>query len=184
MVMDIFPEKRQYIAKGTYTLKNLTNKVIRQIHIQHNRFLSQHLALSQVKFSQEATLSQSFAGLYYSIYTLKKPLQPNEQLHMSFVTSFKPKGFVEKPDEVYHTVVKNGTFVDNGHFPMLGYSDMLELVNAKIRKKYGLPTQPNKTHTTHQHSIMGDDAYKVNLDVTLSTSGDQTAIAPGYLQKH
>lgn len=184
MVMDIFPEKHQYIAKGTYTLKNLTNKAIRQIHIQHNRFLSQHLALSQVKFSQEATLSQSFAGLYYSIYTLKKPLQPNEQLHMSFVTSFKPKGFVEKPGEIYHTVVKNGTFVDNGHFPMLGYSDMFELVNTKIRKKYGLSAQPTKPHTTHQHSIMGDDAYKVNLDVTLSTSGDQTAIAPGYLQKH
>ena len=185
--VDIFPETRSYVTKGQYTLKNLTAKPMNAVHIQHNLMLNQHAKLSNVKFDKGATLQQSFPDLYYDIYALKRSLMPNETITMSFVTSFTPKGFIEKPSEFYHTVVENGTFMDSGHFPALGYDAGMEMKSDEKRKKAGLSPKANikdpNDHQAHQHSIMSDDAYKINLDVTVGTAADQIAVAPGYLQK-
>lgn len=185
--IDIFPAKRSYVAKGKYTLKNLTSQPLKTVHVQHNRLIKQHSKLSHVKFEKGATLAQSFPELYYDIYILNEPLMPNKTTVMSFTTTFTPRGFIEKSSEFYRSVAKNGTFFDNGHFPSLGYSSDIELTSAVARKKAGLPpkalVKDRHDHHKHQHSIMSDDAYKIKLDITLGTSGDQIAIAPGYLQK-
>ena len=185
--IDLYPSQRRYITKGQYQLKNLGKQPITEIHVQHNRMLDPQAKLTGVTFGKAATLKKSFEQLHYSIYTLQQPLKPQEQITMDFVTEFTSKGFVEKPSELYETVLANGTFMDNSHFPTFGYNPDLELDAASARKKHGLPAKQNTFDhhdpKAHQHGIMGDDAYKINLEVEISTEADQIAIAPGYLQK-
>ena len=185
--IDLYPSQRRYIAKGQYLLKNLSKQPITEIHIQHNRMLDPQAKLTKVTFDKATTLKQSFEKLSYTIYTLQEPLKPQEQFKMDFVTTFTSKGFVEKPSALYETVLANGTFMDNSHFPTLGYNPDLELDAANARKKYNLPArQSTFDHDhpkAHQHGVLGDDAYKINLEVQISTEADQIAIAPGYLQK-
>ncbi|OJJ18701.1 hypothetical protein BKI52_24155 [marine bacterium AO1-C] len=185
--IDLYPAQRRYIAKGEYLLKNLNNQPVTEVHVQHNRMLDPQARLTNITFDKAATQTKDFKELPYTIYKLQQPLQPQEQIKMSFVTEFTTEGFVEKPSELYESVLANGTFMDNSHFPTLGYNPDLELDVASARKRYGLPAKQNTFDSNHpkahQHGIMGDDAYKINLEVVLSTETDQIAIAPGYLQK-
>jgi aminopeptidase N len=84
-------------------------------------------------------------------------------------------------------VVNNGTFFNNTYFPMIGYSKNGELSDDDERKKQGLQERPRALARNDvaglNHNIFGDDADFINFDITLGTSPDQMAIAPGYLQK-
>lgn len=185
--IDLYPSRRSYVAQGQYVLKNFSKQSIKVLHIQHNRVLASQVKLIRVVFDQEVAAKKPFEKLPYTIYRLKKPLLPNQVLKMDFTAEFITPGFVEKPSELYQSVLENGTFIDNSHFPTLGYSPDLELESTSARKRYNLPVKPNHPHINDpqalKHSILGDDAYKINLEVTLSTDADQIAIAPGYLQK-
>ena len=185
--IDLYPSKRSYLAQGQYVLKNLGKQPITEIHVQHNRMLDLQAVLKEVKFSLAFSQKKAFPGLLYTIYQLEKPLQSGEKITMNFTTEFATKGFVEKASELYESVLENGTFMDNTHFPTLGYSTDLELTSKQLRKRYGLPAKKTSAAMddpkASKHSIMGDDSYKINLEITLSTEADQIAIAPGYLQK-
>ena len=85
-------------------------------------------------------------------------------------------------------VRENGTFINNfALFPSLGYSTQGELTDNKTRKKYDLQKNDLKAHPSDL-SALGDtyiskDSDWINFEATVSTSKDQIAIAPGYLQK-
>jgi ABC-2 type transport system permease protein len=69
----------------------------------------------------------------------------------------------------------------------LGYSSGGELRDDKIREKYELPKNELKPFPTDS-TALGDtyiskDSDWIDFEATVSTSEDQIAIAPGYLQK-
>ncbi len=187
LTIELYPHQRRYQAKGQYLLKNLSKQPITEIHVQHNRALDPQVKLMKVDFDKVATPTQSFDELDYTIYQLQKPLEPQEQIKMNFVTAFTTQGFVEKPSTLYESVLTNGTFIDNRHFPSLGYDPDMEIETDRTREKFGLPARQNTFDSdhpkAHQHGILGDDAYKVNLEVVVGTAADQIAVAPGHLQK-
>ena len=72
-------------------------------------------------------------------------------------------------------------------FPSLGYSSQGELTDDETRKKYGLPKNDLRPHPSDS-TALGDtyiskDSDWIDFEATVSTSKDQIAIAPGYLQK-
>ena len=180
--VDIFPKDRDFSAKGNFMLKNKTDQVISEIHVQYNP--DKQLTTS-VKFGAVATIKKAYENYRYFIYELKNPLAPGDSIQMNFTAEFKTKGFVESGSNT--EIVENGTFFNNQYFPSFGYSRSFELQEDDTRKKYDLPERERQRERDDpvglSQNLITDDADRINLEIIISTDSDQTAIAPGYLQK-
>lgn len=181
--IDIFPDTRDYRAKGTYTLVNKTGNPVSDMHIQLPQ--DTQVNVDTLTFNRKATVKEAFESFRFFIYKLHKPLQPNDTLKLYFRQTFTSKGFKESGENT--SIVQNGTFFNNSLFPQLGYNQGAELTDENERKKKDLPPR-NRAYQRddpkgYNYSFIGQYADVVSLDVTLSTVSDQIAIAPGYLQK-
>ena len=181
--VDIYPNERDVVAEGYFTLKNKTNEPIKDIHIQKGDQGS--IRTEYLKFSKEAGLKDEFKEFNYVIYTLAKPLQPNETINLNFKMVLETKGFVTSGSNTQ--IVENGTFFNNTSFPSLGYNEGYELSDDDKRKEYKLPEKERmparEEEKFHSHNLFGNDADMIDFEIVMSTSPDQIAIAPGYLQK-
>jgi len=124
--------------------------------------------------------------LGYRIFKLEHPLAPGAETRVTFELAVRNPGFVN--DNSNTQVVANGTFFDSeAYFPHLGYSRSFELNDPNERRKRGLP--PIERMPKIDNALARSDNYIsgeadwVHFATTVSTSADQTAIAPGYLEK-
>ena len=182
--VDLFPETRDFTATGRYILKNKTNKPIREIHLQ--TYPSDEMQVKQLKFSVPNRLDNRYATDFaYRMYQLDRPLQPGDSLQLDFQLTYRTSGF--KNGQTNVDIVQNGTFFTNQYFPGIGYDDRYELESDDKRKDNGLtPKERMRSQTDAvglRQSVMGDDADQIRFAITISTTPDQIAIAPGYLQK-
>jgi hypothetical protein len=84
-------------------------------------------------------------------------------------------------------VVGNGTFIENSDYiPQIGYSPGFEIEEPDKRKKHDLPDLPRIAavdDTNALQRIFTPDADRIDFEAVVSTSPDQIALAPGYLQR-
>lgn len=183
LTIELYPETRSYAIEGSYQLTNTTNESIKEIHIQKQ--LASHVKLGEVVFERGAKVDSTYHKFDYTIYHLSQPLQPNNSIKMEFKQSFTPRGFENDPSDT--RLVYNGTFFNNTIFPTLGYNRKYELNNEEERREMGLPPRINKPKMNDPRELVnarsGSDSDGICLEVTIGTSIDQTAIAPGILQK-
>ncbi len=184
LTVEIFPERRDVHAEGYYILKNKTDQPIQEIHIQ--RSSDTQTRLEQLTFSRRATIKEDIQRLGYLIYTLEEALEPQDSLQMDFRVVFETKGFQDGASNT--GVVYNGTFFNNTtFFPTLGYNPSYELSNDQKRKEKDLPEKERMMSRDdprgQAQNLFGDDADRIRFEITLGTSLDQVAIAPGYLQR-
>jgi ABC-2 type transport system permease protein len=180
VAVDIYPERRSFEARGTYLLVNRTDKPISEIHMTDAQE-----ALEEVKFDRPFQNKLNDKEHFYQIYTLDIPLQPGETLKMDFKSGHETKGFKdgnERPDLAY-----NGTFFDRDYFPILGYSRNLE-INEPVRRKEEklgdlVELAPRGDPYYSNVNLFTPDSDWITFQCIVSTSPDQIAIAPGYLQK-
>ena len=175
--VDLFPKSRNVSASGKYVMVNKTKDVIDSIFLNHNRGISTFL------FSKENSLVLEDTIYHFDIYKLKEPLIPGDSLNLNFTVKNQPNTFLRNNSPVIY----NGTFVNNFTlFPSLGYSGG-ELRDDKTREKYGLPPNKLKPHpsdsTALGNTYISNDSDWIDFEAVVSTSKDQIAIAPGYLQK-
>jgi ABC-type transport system involved in multi-copper enzyme maturation permease subunit len=178
--VDIYPDKRWVDIRGTYTLMNKTAQPISDLHV---------VMVPDVPLSVTipgAALAKSDADHGYFIYHLAQPLAPGATLPMSFTVTIHHRGFENVSRD--NTIVANGTFINNfSTFPHLGYSPNVELQETHKRRKYGLAPVVRMAKIDDPKARLDNgitrDADWINLDTTVSTSPDQIALAPGYLQK-
>lgn len=173
----IFPKTRDLDVKGYYFLKNKTKNAIDSIFISYNDYKS------TFKFSKEATLVSEDTLFNFNIYKLKTPLNPGDSIKFDFEIKNQPNTLITD----HSPVLENGTFINNGSFPSIGYSENGELSDDDTRKKYGLKPKDRMAKATdsiaRKNTYISSDADWINFETTVSTSDDQTAIAPGYLEK-
>src|SRR5690606_29009782 len=86
------------------------------------------------------------------------------------------------------SVVENGTFINNFELlPLFGYQDGYELMDRHERQKRDLAekARANKLEDSRYYTqnFFGVDGDFIQFEATISTSADQIALAPGYLQK-
>ncbi|PQJ79437.1 ABC transporter permease/M1 family aminopeptidase [Polaribacter porphyrae] len=179
--LDLFPSKRAYKVDGFYILKNTSDSIINEIHLQQK--IASHIKLEKVTFENGAIKNDNYKKFHYTIYQLNKNLQPGDSIKMSFIQSYFPKGF---EDENFNTViVNNGTFFNNQEFPTLGYNKKYELKDKDERIKYNLQPRLNKANITDKNELLnarsGGDANGINLEMIIGTSSNQTAITSGNL---
>lgn len=174
--LDLFPAERNFVAKGVYWLKNKSKSGIDSIFVNHR-------GQTKVSFNVANKLVSKDTVFNFDIYRLGKTLNPGDSIQMKFTVQ-------NKANQLLHDnspVIYNGTFLNNSMFPSLGYSKDGEMTDDDVRKKYGLKPKERMAKATdsiaRQNTYISSDSDWVTFETTISTAGDQTAIAPGYLTK-
>ncbi|MFK8058100.1 MAG: M1 family aminopeptidase, partial [Saprospiraceae bacterium] len=183
LTLDIFPEALGFELGGKYVLKNLDSVLIEAIHVQ--TFVDAVDTLKGISFNRNALVSESYDQFGYRIYQLEQPLAPGDSLEMSFSQALSPKGFA--PNHRSSAVVYNGSLIDNDKFPSIGYCNQIELEEQSIRADYGLDSVVQKEDRGHpfesHYGRDGGDGSSIDFKITVSTSVDQVAVAPGALKR-
>ncbi len=188
--LDIMPAERDFAAKGFYVLKNKTDQPISDIHLQFNpatALTTEVLGFERVADGAKVgySIKQKWPEFLYQIAHLDQPLAPGDSVRMNWTVVLDTKGFVESGSNT--DVVFNGTFLNNTYFPSLGYSEEGELADDDDRKEQGLKPKERALNRDDEYgrhmNLVGDDADNLRFEIVMSTSPDQIAIAPGYLQK-
>ena len=173
----LYPDKRDFVASGTYILKNKSKQAIDSIFIDYNEYKT------KIKFAVATKLVSKDTVFNFNIYKLDQPLAVGD----SIVMNFEIKNEANTVFRSNSPVIANGTFINNGIFPSIGYNDQGELTDDEVRKTYGLKPKDRMASPTdsiaRMNTYISNDADWVRFETTVSTAGDQTAIAPGYLQK-
>lgn len=178
--VDIFPEERRVAIKGHFVLQNKTATALDTLRIQESTDAE---TIWDALPPHKVELDDKLAG--FRILKLAQPLAPGATLALAFHVDARNPGFTN--NGAPGTINWNGSFFNNGvFFPHFGYSDGGELRDRNERRKRGLgePERMAKLENTaaYANNVFGVEADWINLDTTVSTSGDQTAVAPGYLQ--
>ncbi|MEJ2133056.1 MAG: hypothetical protein P8Y95_15860, partial [Gammaproteobacteria bacterium] len=178
--VDIYPEERRLESRGTFVLENVRDAPLEELHLNVAAALTvNHLEVTR----GELVESDPVHGFYR--YRFDESLRPGERVRLTFDLSWRNRGFVNHGSST--RLIHNGTFVNNAEImPVPGYDFSRELGDNNKRRKYGLPP-------AERLPPFGDPAsYGVSqlrastrsaFHAVLSTSEDQTAIAPGYLRK-
>lgn len=177
MRIDLYPDERRMEAQGRYTLVNDTGAPIETLHVRMADVDTQLVRL----VVPGADLALDDAADQYRIYRFTTPMQPGATLALDFVTHRQQRGFRATGDDT--NVVANGSFLNDGQFaPLIGMNRTGLLTDRTQRRKYGLPAdlRPAKLENlaATRRNYVGDADW-VMADITVSTSADQTPIAPG-----
>lgn len=181
VAVDLDPAAQTVLIHGHYLVQNRTGQPLSDVHMT----VPGDMHLDQVAL-EGAHLSTRDETLNYYIFTLDQPLAPGDTRRLDFATSERVPGFTNKSDAPQ--VVGNGSFVRSFEsLPVIGFDPHGMLQDKFKRKKKGLPPidrMPKlEDQSQWQISALGGGADHVRFDTVVSTDPDQTAIAPGRLEK-
>ena len=192
---DIFPEERKIDIYAKMMVKNKSGKPISTVHLMDPEDLKYKMLYNgkALEFSQPFHHPYSKFTLFkkgdkafsYRIYKLDAALLPGDSALIEIYSVKNNKGF--ENSGFSRDVLYNGTFYSGG-IPSFGYDANFELESDEYRKKLGLKEKkddyPPQTDPEGRRTLLfNDDADLIHFEATLSTTPDQIAIAPGYLQK-
>jgi len=179
--VDLFPHQHRVTISGTQTLVNKTDQPISELYVN----IPENADIDQLDSSWAATPEPAQPELDWHPLKFREPLQPGQQMELHFTLRYAAHGFTN--DGADKTVVDNGTFINSGLFPSFGYQESMELSEDRTRKKHGLEPKPRDHDLDDQrywqNNYISSDADWINFDAVVSTDDDQTALAPGYLQR-
>lgn len=193
---DIYPDKQQEIVKAFVTVFNPTDKPIEKLLLDGDELTGYSIKIAgkPVPFTYPLLYKRGMFNWFrpkqdtadFRLYQFEKPLAPGDSAVFEVNSYIAHEGF---ENGLYaKNLLHNGTFF-NGGLPGMGYDDDDEENSNYVRKKNGLPEK-------HEDEIAQNDPVGIstlksgkssgllNLDITVSTSANQSAVAPGYLQKH
>ncbi len=179
--VDIHPDRRRLEIRGHYTLVNRHDTPISELHVNY----TDGFTLKSLVFAPHDTVSAD-KQLGYTIYRLKTPLAPGATMAFDFTLEYAPNGFTNSPEGTF--LAHNGTFFNNTVMPQFGYQMQAQLTDRNERRKYGLSAQVPRMpklgdQKARANTYISNDADWISFDTTVSTTADQIAVAPGYLQK-
>jgi len=177
------PAERRIDVDGHYVLVNKHDKPIDRLLVQLPTFPTRDYKVDLDFPAHTVALADQQQGFY--LYKLAQPLAPGASMQFGFRMHMAYKGFANEP--VGEQIVHNGTFINSFAFPHFCYDENRQLTDNNDRRKYGLgPAErlPKRDDAAaHGNNLISCDADWVHFQATLSTSADQVALAPGYLQK-
>ena len=175
--MDLYPETRDLVVRGSYTLKNKTAATIDSIHIDHGNLKT------DFSFDRgfERVLEDSVFN--YDIFTVYPPIEPGDSIRFEFELSNAPNEWLRNNSPV----LGNGTFLNNSILPRIGYNPAGELIGSESREKFDLAPKDRMPDATDSLARMNNyisyDADWIDFETIISTDSDQITIAPGYLER-
>jgi ABC-2 type transport system permease protein len=178
--VDIFPRERRIEIRGRYLIANNTGEPLEDIHMT----IPHRVKVSRLELpAHTEKLNDKISG--YRIYKLTKPILPGEETTIRFNLTVENPGFQNNGSDT--SVVANGTFFNNRqYFPSFGYNESVELQDASERRKEKLPPYHRMAKVddmfARRNTYLANDSDWINFETVVSTSPDQIALAPGYLQ--
>ena len=177
----IYPAERRVFIDAHYRLQNKTALPLDTLRINVNpEVQTRWLDLPPHQITTDD------AKLGWQVIKLAQPIGAGAALDLHFTVDVAHPGFTNAgtPDSIN----LNGTFFNNAeYFPQFGYAKRKELNDRNERRKRGLgePQRMAKLEdeSARQRTVFGSEAGWINFETTVSTSADQIALAPGYLQK-
>ncbi len=179
--VDIYPKKRNAYFKGFYIVKNKSNKPIDSVFVNY----SGNIDLIKFDFEKPFDIVYDDTNMEFRICKFKEPLMPGDSTKVIIEQNMITKGFRNSGSNT--RLIHNGSFLTSSMLPSIGYNEGYELTNEKKRKKYDLPEKQliasiNDTIAL-QNTYISNDGDWIRFETVVSTIPEQTAIAPGYLEK-
>ena len=182
--IDLFPYERNVDVKAVFKMVNETQVQIDSVHFNIDKNWSPAFDLPNAKVIFEDK------KIGYLILGFDKPMLPGDTIEMTITSQYITKGF--KNGRGSTSIINNGAFLNNFEMlPSLGYDEGQELSEKNTRKKYDLKPKIRMpkleancgTNCMRNYLSRGASDY-INFETTISTAGDQIAIAPGSLIKY
>ena len=188
--IDLDPANRSVNLRGTMMLENKTSSTIDRIAItvlpvDLAPVPPPHREIHNLTFAggQTPVLEDNALGFY--VYRLNSPLPPHGSIRFDYSVSYKNVGFVNNAPNL--DITYNGTFLNDRYAPFIGYAADIELTDDSTRHKHGLNKAKRMPKledvAARDENGISSEADWINLESTVSTSPDQIAVMPGYLQK-
>jgi ABC-2 type transport system permease protein len=176
--VDIVPETRTLKVRGFYQLDNRSGQPIRDIVVT-----MQPGPKLQPRLSQPARLVAADPEHGVWRWVLDAPLPPGVRMGLEFELEDAPGGILGLGRDT--AVVGNGTYFTNDILPRIGYQPGMELQDDRDRRRHGLgaraPMAARDDAAARANNYLGNDADWIGFDAVVSTSPDQTVVAPGTL---
>ena len=187
--VDIYPEQRRAVVHGHYRLVNRSDAPIAELHV-YTDFNTR----LQVTTPANAVVKQFEPKLGVRILTLHEPLLAGATMDFDFVIERHEQGFTNDGmppaagGGILASVLNaNGTFFNSEEMmPHFGYNQGRQILDRNERRKRDLGDVPRAAQLEDESArgSMGfPDGEWLNFEATVSTSEDQVALAPGYLQR-
>lgn len=179
--IDLYPEDRDVITRAEVTYQNKTDKVIDSLFFTVDTDWEIEIDIAGVNL---VSFDEDHG---FQIYELEPSLQPGDVIKGEIRTKYITRGFENSAGS--RSIARNGTFLNNGTIlPSLGYQEGYELLDKNDRKKYDLKPKKRIPELTEDCDELCMVNYLTNgvsdwveVETTISTAGDQIAIAPGSL---
>jgi len=188
--VDLYPEQEYALMRGTITLENKTNAAMEKIAltvwpVDLQPLPMPHLEIQRLSLAggQTAILEDPALGFY--VYKLANPLAAHARIALEFALKYSNVGFENSRPNA--DLAHNGTLLGDRYMPFVGYAEDIELTDDSTRHKHGLDKVKRlpKLDDVAARNInaAATDADWITFEGTVSTSPDQIAVMPGYLQK-
>ena len=176
---DIYPDEIKVDVKGYYDFVNPHQVAIDSIVVDYPAGHEIH----DFSFSVQADSLRFVPDSGIMLWRLPQPLAPGDSARFNFSMTRDWDGFFARG---YITdIAENGTFRSQTSLPKFGYARYAVLQNDNDRKRLGLDPYvrafdiDDSLH--HANNMITSYADWTTLETIISTSDDQTAIAPGKL---
>ena len=175
----LYPDDTRAEVRGRYRVVNEAGVPIDEVHV---RLMNPGLQLLAVDFAG-ARLERNEEAFAYRVYRLDRAMQPGEARTLAFRTRREQRGFRAAGAET--GLAANGSDLNTlGLTPRIGMSDVGLIEEPAARRRHGLPERAPFPRLNDMAATMitpSGDASWTTADITVSTSADQTPIAPGKI---
>lgn len=183
LAVDLFPEAGQWGAVGDYRMVNKTDAPVEVVYLT---MTDEDVEIRGLELDRPATLERDDDRFGVRTYRLKEALAPGAELGLHFDLFYAGEGFSNGGRS--SAIVANGTFLhSNSMLPQVGYLEQYELVDDDKRKEQGLAPKERMAsiddEAARMNTYISSDSDWIDFAATVSTTPDQIAIAPGYLER-
>jgi ABC-2 type transport system permease protein len=180
MEVDLYPEQRGFRSRGRYALVNHSDKPIETVHVQFTSGKVDRLEL------QDADLADRQSRFKVFEFRPRTPFAPGETRTLVFAVSDSKSGFQAGGDVT--PVLYNGSYVYGAALaPLIGVQREFYLQSDARRRAFGLDPLPGLAARDdpeqRRHNFIRNDSDFIRFAITVSTSADQIALAPGNLER-
>jgi len=179
--VDIFPEERRLAIRGRFQLRNKTAAPIDKIALT----LPHQAKVERLSLGRGEKEVGGEPRLGFRVLELGAPLAPGEEATLELALSYVNPGFENDGSDTQ--IVHNGTFFNSTYFPTVGYRRDAEIADEDARRKHDLPPRERMADlddaSERARNYVSPDGDWITFEATVSTSPDQIALAPGYLER-
>lgn len=180
IALELWPRERRMRYAAELILENRTDRPVTQLELEADDFTRITCVTETDGCTAPALVDAEYRRYRYALAT---PLQPTEQRSVRIEAVGQYAGYGKEGSR--GPVLRQGSFVTDEAWPVMGYDRGRELTLTGDRRFHGLPPRTPVPPPTEAHGV-GDFAISsqgdlLDYELTITTDTDQTAVAPGAL---